>query len=294
MAEVIRGDFGNVGEFGPDGTASVACLNLSPSVGEVQENLSLAEREIRAAASAHRDVRWVVLPELFTSAYSSLEDIRRYAEDAMEGPSARRFAALARELGVYIAYGFPEITSGSPYLYDSASLVGPEGVLSIYRKRHLVQTTREPEVFTPGDDLPVVEAGGLRVTVAICWDLGFPEVAREAAMMGAELVLAPCGWRDPWGPQYEISCAARALDNGIYVASANQLGGYPEARFSTPGHVYGPDGLRVSHDAGAFGTRCVGEIDPHSPTRWRRLYGDTTAGYPGPLTLPLLIDEPAV
>jgi predicted amidohydrolase len=294
MAEVIRGDFGHAGDFGSEGTASVACLNLSPGVGDVQDNLSLAERELRAAASAHRDLRWVVLPELFTSAYSSLEDVRQYAEDAIEGASARHFTALARELGIYIAYGFPEISSGSPYLYDSASLVGPEGVLLTYRKRHLVHTTMEPEVFTPGNDLPVVEAGGLRVAVAICWDLGFPEVAREAAMMGAELVLAPSGWRDPWGPQYDLSCAARALDNGIYVASANQLGGYVEARFTAPGHAYGPDGLRVSHDDGAFGTRCVGEIDPHSPARWRRLYGDTTMGYPGPRMLPLLIDEPAV
>lgn len=289
MAEVIRGDFG--GE--PEGTASVACLNLSPGVRDVKGNLDLAEQEVRAAASAHRGLRWVVLPELFTSAYSTLEDAHLCAEDAAEGPSALRFAALAWELGVYVAYGFPERPPGSPYVYDSANLVGPEGVLLTYRKRHLVRTTREPEVFSVGQGLPVVEAGGMRVAVAICWDLGFPEVAREAAMVGAELVLAPCGWRDPWGPQYDLTCAARALDNGIYVASANQLGGYPEARFSTPGHAYGPDGLRISRSEGeAMGARCVGEVDPHSPARWRRLYGDTTIEPAG--SLAVLADEPAV
>ena len=41
--------------------------------------------------------------------------------------------------------------------------VGPEGVLLTYRKRNLVKTTGEDLVFSPGEDLPVVEAGGLRV-----------------------------------------------------------------------------------------------------------------------------------
>ncbi len=106
----------------------------------------------------------------------------------------------------------------------------------------------------------------------ICWDLGFPEVAREAAAGGAELVLAPAAWREPWGPQYALSCAARALDSGIHLASANQLGVYPEARFGAPGHVYGPDGMRVSRSEGELS---VAEVDPDSPERWRQLYGST-------------------
>ncbi len=106
----------------------------------------------------------------------------------------------------------------------------------------------------------------------ICWDLGFPEVAREAAMGGADLILAPAAWREPWGPQYDLSCAARALDSGVYVASANQIGDYPQARFATPGHVYGPDGLRVSLRAGVSSTA---DLDPGAPGRWRRIYGNT-------------------
>lgn len=83
-------------------------------------------------------------------------------------------------------------------------------------------------------------------------------------------ILAPAAWREPWGPQYGLSCAARALDSGVYVASANQIGDYPEARFATPGGVYGPDGLRVSRSPPS-----TGNLDPGAPGRWRRLYGDT-------------------
>ena len=251
----------------------IAALNLGPIPGDVRGNLGLAEWEIRAAKHAHPDLRWIVLPELFTCAYASLASVHRYAEDARGGRSARFFVRLARELDLYIAYGFPEKRLDG--IADSVNLVGPEGVLATYAKKHLVRESGEHHVFVFGDGPVVVEAGGLRVALAVCWDLGFPEFVREAAVRGADLALAPAGWRDPFGPQYDLACAARALDNGIYVTSANQLGDYPGARFGSPGGVYGPNGLRVSEGAGITS---VAAVDPHLPGRWRNLFGDTLPG----------------
>ena len=278
MAEVIQGVF--PGGEGPDGAlpvaSAVAALNLGPEPGDTRGNLLLAEKEIAAALAAEPSLRFVVLPELFTCGYSALETVYRYAEDAEVGESARFFTALAREFGIYIAYGFPEGVPGSPVgVFDSSNLVGPEGVVATYRKRNLVRTTPEHFVFTPGTESQVVEAGGLRVSLAVCWDLGFPEMAREAALGGADLVLVSAAWREPWGSQYDLSCAARALDSGVYVASANQMGVYPEASFATPGHVYGPDGMRVSFSYDAVS---IGIADPTASLRWRTCYGNTLVG----------------
>ena len=275
MAEVIQGVF--PGGEGPDGAlpgvSAVAALNLSPKPGDQEGNLLLAEKEIAAAVVLEPSLRYVVLPELFTCAYSALESVYQHAEDAECGESARFFTSLARELGIYIAYGFPEGVPGSPAgVFDSANLVGPEGVVVTYRKRNLVGTTPEHVVFTAGTESQIVEAGGLRVSLAVCWDMGFPELAREAALGGADLILVPAAWREPWGFQYDLSCAARALDNSIYVASANQAGAYPEASFATAGHVYGPDGTRVSLSSGPAS---IGTVDPSTSPRWRARYGNT-------------------
>ncbi len=283
MAQVLRGNFGPheaVEVLGPgipqvQETASVAALNLSPKPGDAEGNLLLAEKAVVEAKNAHPGLRWIVLPELFASGYTSLTTAHLYAEDAEEGPSAQKFLALARTLDIYIAYGFAERlpgTAGPSGVADSANLVGPEGILLTYRKRHLVRETGEDQVFIPGVELPTVEAGGLRVSLVICWDLGFPEVVREAAHDGTELILAPAGWRELYARQYELSCAARALDNGVYLASANQVGDYPEARFGTPGGVYGPDGCLISE---TFGDRSVGAVDRGVPVSWRNCYGST-------------------
>jgi 5-aminopentanamidase len=275
MAEIIQWVF--PGGDGPDGVlpgvSAVAALNLSPEPGDTEGNLLLAEKEITAALAFEPSLRYVVLPELFTCAYSALESVYLHAEDAECGESTRFFTGLARELGIYIAYGFPERVPGSPAgVFDSANLVGPEGVVATYRKRNLVGTTPEHFVFTAGTELQIVEAGGSRVSLAVCWDMGFPEMAREAALGGADLILVPAAWREPWGFQYDLSCAARALDSGVYVASANQIGTYPEASFATQGHVYGPDGTRVSLSSSAAS---IGTVDPSTSLRWRARYGNT-------------------
>lgn len=260
-------------EQGPEPLAnpSVASLSLDPTPGDVEGNLVMAENAITEAAEKNPSLRWVVLPELFTMGYADLGSAHRYAEDAGHGMSVWRFSALAHSLGVYIAYGFPELLLGGG-VANSVNLVGPEapGPMLTYRKIHLVETTLETQVFVPGSEVPVVEAGGARVAVAVCWDLGFPEAIRAAAHSGADLVLAPAAWREPWGVQYEISCAARALDNAVYVASANQQGNYQEARFGTAGGVFGPDGSRI-----AGGRVSVGEIDLAFPGQWRASYGST-------------------
>ena len=89
-------------------TSSVAALNLSPRPGEVNRNLLLAEKAIVRVKNAHPLLKWVVLPELFTSGYTELNLVRSYAEGAEQGMSVCFFSDLARKLDLCIAYGFPE------------------------------------------------------------------------------------------------------------------------------------------------------------------------------------------
>ena len=60
----------------------------------------------------------------------------------------------------------------------------------------------------------------------------------------------------------------------MYVAGANQLGDYPDARFTEAGGVYGPDGQRVSRRVPGSALE-IAELDLSSPARWRARFGDT-------------------
>lgn len=75
-------------------------------------------------------------------------------------------------------------------LYNSAAVVGPDGLLAVYRKTHLWD--REKLWFTPGSEPPpVVETPFGRIGVAVCYDLDFPELTRGLALAGADLIALP-------------------------------------------------------------------------------------------------------
>ena len=78
--------------------------------------------------------------------------------------------------------------------------------------------------FRSGNELPVFDTEFGKVGVMICYDMGFPEVARILALKGAELIVCPSAWceedHDVWN--YNTQC--RALENTVFLAAVNRHG----------------------------------------------------------------------
>jgi predicted amidohydrolase len=131
-------------------------------------------------------------------------------------------------------------------VFNTTCLIGPEGVLSKYRK---VNTWIPYEVHTSPHDLegydeplfPVVETEIGRLGCAICYDWLFPEAIRQLAANGAEVLIRVSAYMEPWGATeplawWTIVNRCRALENTAYVVAANQgasLKHYPP--YSWPG-----------------------------------------------------------
>src|ERR1019366_4703338 len=142
---------------------------------------------------AAQGARIVVLPELASSGYvfRDLAEARTLAEP-VDGPTAAQWAALAGRLGITLIGGICELGDDGA-LYNTAVVVAGPGILAAYRKVHLWDA--EKLVFTPGSQPPpVVQIGGARLAVMICYDLEFPEWVRLPALAGAQLLCAPTNW----------------------------------------------------------------------------------------------------
>jgi predicted amidohydrolase len=140
-----------------------------------------------------------------------------------------------------------EIDSKYPNaVFNTSCLVGPEGMLYKYRK---VYPWLPWEVHTSPHDIPEYEEELFPVAhtpigivgTAICYDWVFPEVLRELALKGAEVLARVSAYMDPFGATppndwWTIVNRCRALENLAYVVAANQaasLKHYPP--FSWPG-----------------------------------------------------------
>ena len=164
----------------------VAVVQFSPSRGDVAGNLDRVARE--TAALAETDL--IVFPELVvTGSVADRETAERLAE-SIPGASTERLREIAASADAYLVAGLIERDADSGRLYNSAVLVGPDGVCGTYRKLHLAAEDRA--WATPGDlGLPTFDIPPGRIGMLIGYDALFPEAARSLALDGADIIACP-------------------------------------------------------------------------------------------------------
>jgi predicted amidohydrolase len=209
---------------------------LAPERGAPARNVA----RIAALLRGHEAELWV-LPELCTTGYLFADRAECAAvAETISGPLCRELQALCRERGCSLVAGLAE-RSGER-LYNAAVYLGPEGVRAVYRKAHLFD--REKEIFDPGDEpFRVYALGSFRVGILICFDWMFPEAARSLALQGADLLVHPANLVLPHGQEAMVT---RALENGVFAATANRVGterhAGVELRFTGASQVVDPAG----------------------------------------------------
>jgi predicted amidohydrolase len=238
-------------------TMNVAMVQFAPVFGEVEDNLRAIEQ---ACADLSADL--VVLPELCTTGYQFRDrrELMGLAEPA-DGPSLEKLCGVAAACGGHLVAGFAE--KEADRFYNSAALLGPDGVAGVYRKVHLFSD--EKHLFEPGDaGFPVFRAGGVPVGMMVCFDWIFPESARSLALGGA-WVIAHCA--NLVLPFCQDALITRALENRVFIVSCNRTG--TEERVSGQKYVFtgrsrivGPDGKVLADGPPDAAALISATIDP--------------------------------
>ena len=229
---------------------TVSLLQANPKAVNVAERLQHLENAVARAAKSDADV--LVCPELFLSGYGSANRARELAE-AGDGPFAKEVATIARQAEIAIAYGYPEFVDGT--IYNSARVIEPDGnLLQNYRKCQL-PIGFERECFESANQLGIFTFKGVKCSCIICYDVEFPEIVRNLAKNGVELILAPTALNTKWSIVAEKMIPTRALENGIYLAYSNYAGTADQHTFAGLSCLVGPNGqeiVRGGQEPGVF------------------------------------------
>lgn len=218
-----------------------------PADGDV---VGMARAWFQAAAEEGADL--LVFPEAFMGPYDDERGCYRSDPEPLDGPFTKGIDALAAEFGLWVVYTTNEFNpEGLPF--NTAIVTDAQGTRrGVYRKIHLfdAQGYRESDRLAAGSEMfaPIETPFGT-LGLAICYDLRFPELARAAALGGAQIMLYPSAWVSGPGKarQWETLLAARAIENGMFVAGVSR---------SDPGYignscVFAPDGALLAKGAPA-------------------------------------------
>jgi predicted amidohydrolase len=224
----------------------VATVQFEPTMFEKGRNIARLLELCEQAAAA--GARLIVTPEMGTTGYCWFDraEVAPFVE-TIPGPTTDCFAAIANKYNCYIVVGMPEVDEDSIY-FNSAVLIGPEGVVGRHRKTH--PYISEPKWAAAGDiHNQVFETEIGRIALLICMDIHFVETARLMALDGADVICHISNWLAERTPApYWIS---RAFENSCYVIESNRWGLERSVQFSGGSCVIAPNGdVTVALDKG--------------------------------------------
>ncbi len=208
---------------------------------DVTPNLATAGRLIADAAAAGAQL--VALPEYFPLIGASDVDRLAARESDAGGPIQDFLAAAAQKHGLWLVGGSIPLQADDPAkLRNSCLVYDPAGRrVARYDKIHLFGFRKGAEAY---DEAATIERGDqvvafdmsfgphvLRVGVAICYDLRFPELFR--AMGALDLLVLPAAFTETTGrAHWEMLLRARAVENQCYVLASAQGGLHPTGRMT--------------------------------------------------------------
>ncbi len=180
----------------------------------------------------------VLLPEMFTTGFSMEPERVAEPHDLNAGETLQWMRAQSRIYDCALA-GSVSVQEGGKY-FNRLYWVQPDGAVMWYDKQHLFTFAGEDLHYTAGDAARVVTFRGWKICLQVCYDLRFPEGARNARMVDThsyDILVYVANWpavrRYPW----QALLVARAIENQCYVAASNRVGE------DGNGHVYSGDSV---------------------------------------------------
>ncbi|MGB3481773.1 MAG: carbon-nitrogen hydrolase family protein [Mycobacterium sp.] len=239
----------------PPSTARVAVAQIDARSHDLDYNAARVTATLRDARDAGIDL--VVLPECALTGYlyDSLEETRANAL-SLTDERLEAIADLHRNTQLHSVIGFLE--RDGDVVYNTAALFSPEGLVGTYRKQHLPFLAADRFV-TPGqrECTPVFSTAIGNVGIMICFDLRFPECARELALQGSDIIAMPTNWPVASAILADLVVRVRALENLVFLAVSDRNDEEAGVSFIGRSQIISPRGavlVDARNESGLFST----------------------------------------
>jgi predicted amidohydrolase len=216
--------------------------------------------ELRATLAHQPEAKLVVFPELHLFGDGAPDQQRADALQAsaepLTGPRVGQLQKIAAELGIWLVPGSVCERGEDGQLFNTQLVLSPAGdIAGAYRK---IFPWRPFEPYDPGHEFVTVDLDGFgRAGLNICYDAWFPEVTRQLAWMGAEVIINVVKTTTPDREQELVLARANAITNQVFMVSVNCAGPTGQGRSI----IVDPEGRVIAEAATADPTVLTAQLD---------------------------------
>ena len=186
-------------------------------------------------------LKLVVLPEYFMTGYPVGETIDGWADKAgiaIDGPEYDALSAVAQKHRIFLAGNAYETDAHFPgFYFQVCFVIAPSGDVILRYRRLISMFAPTPhdvwdkylDIYGLDAVFPVADTEIGKLACCASEEVLFPEIVRAHALRGAEVVLhSTSEIASPELTPKDIAKRARAIENLVYVVSANSGGLYGE------------------------------------------------------------------
>ncbi|CAO4140088.1 formamidase [Methylorubrum thiocyanatum] len=225
-----------------------------PTIATRADVTAQAERIVALVAKARANMAsmdLVVFPEYALHGLSM--DTRPEILCTLDGPEVAAFKQACRDNRIWGCFSIMEANrNGNPF--NSGLIIDDTGELKLYYRKMHPWVPVEP--WEPGDlGIPVIEGPkGAKLGLIICHDGMFPEMARECAYKGAEIMIRTAGYTAPIRESWRFTNQSNAFCNLMVTANVCLCGS--DGTFDSMG-----EGMIVNFDGAVLAHGTTGRVD---------------------------------
>ena len=195
----------------------IALLQYPIEWANPQANVGLLNERLQAIAG-QADI--AVIPEMFNTGFCT--DRPGLAEEWITGPTSQALQHMANTYDLAIIGSM--IVSEQGRLYNRGFMFRPNDTPLYYDKHHLYRSGGEAEFFTPGNKRPIWDFRGIKIRLAVCYDLRFPVWLRQDKHNLYDILICVACWPTVRIQYWDVLLPTRAAENHCYAVGVNMVG----------------------------------------------------------------------
>ena len=195
----------------------IALLQYPIEWANPQANVGLLNERLQAIAG-QADI--AVIPEMFNTGFCT--DRPGLAEEWITGPTSQALQHMANTYDLAVIGSM--IVSEQGRLYNRGFMFRPNDTPLYYDKHHLYRSGGEAEYFTPGNKRPIWDFRGVKIRLAVCYDLRFPVWLRQDKHNLYDILICVACWPTVRIQYWDVLLPTRAAENHCYAVGVNMVG----------------------------------------------------------------------